>query len=309
MKLGLCEVVSMSDSEVEAVFRAARWGDTVVCPRCDSKQLYVCQGGKSWKCKACRHAFTVTSGTMFASRKLPLRVLLVGVVLFVSGSKGIPSIQLGKMLGCQYKTAFVFAHKIRDALMQEQAELPALEGHVEIDGAFFGGHIERFNFVDKRTGKVHVRRRHGERRVVVVARQRAGRTLTKVVKKESDALPFVRDRVSTGANIHADLGHAWDGLNRLYSMMRVGHHVGFSIQGACTNQAESFFAMMRRKQMGVHHRMSGANLGLYAAEMAWRTDFNRMAEGHLPFLLLQYMMGHTPSLRFKGYWQRRAVSA
>jgi len=45
---------------------------------------------------------------------------------------------LSRDLDCQYKTAFVMAHKIREALASERT---AVSGEVEVDGAYFGGHV------------------------------------------------------------------------------------------------------------------------------------------------------------------------
>jgi hypothetical protein len=44
---------------------------------------------------------------------------------------------LSRDLDCQYKTAFVMAHKIREALASE-ANGATVSGEVEVDGAYFG---------------------------------------------------------------------------------------------------------------------------------------------------------------------------
>ena len=41
-----------------------------------------------WKCKGCSHQYSVTSGTIFASRKLPVRDILLAIAVFVNGAKG-----------------------------------------------------------------------------------------------------------------------------------------------------------------------------------------------------------------------------
>ncbi|SDP76723.1 hypothetical protein SAMN04488512_13911 [Sulfitobacter litoralis] len=46
--------------------------------------------------------------------------------------------QLSRDLECQYKTAFVLAQKLREAMAMEVHTGEVLEGHVEIDGAYFG---------------------------------------------------------------------------------------------------------------------------------------------------------------------------
>jgi transposase-like protein len=277
----LAHVLHLGEDEVRDLFQRIRWEETdgaPVCPKCDSESIYILGVRNTFKCKDCGSHFSLTSGTTLASRKMPHRTILLGVVLFLSGAKGVSSIQLGRMLDCQQCTAFDFGHKLREIILQEQSELPPLSGEIEIDGAFFGGHLERFPYRNKGSGIWYHRRRFGDRRVVVIARQRGGRTITCVVPKESAALPFLKERIEPGSIIHADDARGWDSLKELFHLMRGQHKVCFVMNGACTNRAESFFAMLRRKQLGVHHRMSGDYLNAYAAELAWRQDHRHLTE-------------------------------
>jgi hypothetical protein len=112
---------------------------------------------------------------------------------------------------------------------------------------------------------------------VVVARQRYGRTLTLICKKESDAVDWINRIVKNGSTIFADGAHAFDSLSHLYNLLRIHHNVAYSADGACTNWAESFFARVRRAHTGVYHRIGGRNLDLFVAEMAWREDHRKLS--------------------------------
>src|SRR6266571_910889 len=117
--LSLATVARMSDEEAHTAFRMIRWSDTKgepVCPRCQCAAVYSYTTRKLWKCKACSHQFSVTSGTIFASRKLAMRDYLMAIAIFVNGAKGHSALQLSRDLDCQYKTAFVLAHKLREAV-------------------------------------------------------------------------------------------------------------------------------------------------------------------------------------------------
>ena len=96
----------------------------------------------------------------------------------------------------------------------------------------------------------------GKRQVIVVMRERQGRTLPFVFAKESDAIPTIRARVPIGSIVHADEARGWDSLHAHYDMQRINHSVAFCKDGACTNQAESFFSRARRSEIGIHHRIS-----------------------------------------------------
>lgn len=310
-RLGITQVCNMSDQDVEILFARARWQETSgepVCPQCGCCDVGRISTRKVWRCRSCRKDFSITSGTIFSGRKLPLKTLLVAVVLFVSGKKGISSLQLSRMIDCEYKSAYVLSQKIRDAICKDIDKVYGLSGDIEVDGAFFGGHTERFNKIDKRTGKLVARRRYGQRRVVVAIRQRGGRTVTLVVKKESDAIFMVRRKVGAEATIHSDLAHAWDSMKDLYRLMRINHSQSFSDGWTHTNHCESLFSLMRRKHMGIHHRMSGKYLHLYAGEMAWRNDFKHMSHDEMVEKTIRTILTTDISRDWSGYWQRSSGS-
>lgn len=148
--LSLKEIYKGGEEAAYATFRKLRWPSTngkAVCPRCGSVETYDIPTRRKFKCAACHHQFSVTSGTIFASRKMAFVDLLAAICLFVNGSKGMSSVQFSRDLDCQYKTAFVLSHKLREALAAETAG-EMLDGEVEIDGAYFGGHVRPENRTD-----------------------------------------------------------------------------------------------------------------------------------------------------------------
>jgi hypothetical protein len=56
----------------------------------------------------------------------------------------VSSLQLSRDLDVHYKTAWVLAHKLREALAAETAD-EIVQGEVEIGGAYFGGHVRQEN--------------------------------------------------------------------------------------------------------------------------------------------------------------------
>ncbi len=76
-------------------------------------------GTPRWRCKGCRKDFSLTSGTLFAFHKLALVLYLAAIVIFVNEVKGKSALALSRDLDVQYKTAFVLAHKIREAMAAE----------------------------------------------------------------------------------------------------------------------------------------------------------------------------------------------
>jgi len=121
-------------------------------------------------------------------------------------------VQLSRDLDCQYKTAFVLAHKLREAMALEVHTGEVLEGHVEIDGAFFGGHIRPENAKKDRVDRRLKENQTGKRRVVIAMREREGRTLPFVRKSESEGVALANENVSRMATMSADEAGHWDVL-------------------------------------------------------------------------------------------------
>ena len=144
----------------------------------------------------------------------------------------------------------------------------------------------------------------GKRQVVVVARERGGKTVTMVFGSEDESLSFIKGRVDRASTVHADEAAAWNGLHARFAMKRINHQEAYSLDGACTNQAESFFARLRRAQWGQHHRISGKYLTRYAAEMAWREDNRRESNGEQFRTVGFRAAALPPSVDWCGYWQR-----
>src|SRR6266481_4556998 len=141
--LSLGQVLRLSAEEAHAKFVEIRWSDNngqPYCPHCGNIEVYRYRSRPIWRCKDCGKQFSVTSGTIFHSRKLPIRDYLAAIAIFVNAVKGVSALQLGRDLDVQYKSAFVMAHKLREAISASQTK-GELSGEVEVDGAYFGGYI------------------------------------------------------------------------------------------------------------------------------------------------------------------------
>lgn len=304
--LSLKKVFRMGEDAAYRTFCELRWPETegeAICPRCGCTETYNISTRRKFKCVACHHQFSVTSGTIFASRKLSFTDLLAAIVIFVNGAKGVSALQVSRDLDVQYKTAFVLSHKLREAMAAEQADAK-LGGIVEIDGAYFGGYVKPENVKADRKDRRLAFNRSGKRQCVVIMRERNGKSLPFVVANEGDAVPYVRDHVGTLATIHADEGSGWDALHAGWDTRRVNHSVQFFDKGACTNQAESYFSRLRRMEVGTHHHIAGPYLRAYAGEAAWREDNRRVDNGAQALTVGASAMASGVSRAWKGYWQR-----
>ncbi len=307
--LSLKSIFSEGEEAAYDRFCRLRWRETdgePVCPVCGCIDIYDLTTRRRFKCAACHRQFSVTSGTVFASRKLSFVDLLGAICLFVNASKGLSAVQLSRDLDVQHKTAFVLMHKLREAMMVETRDCH-LDGEVEVDGAAFGGHVRPANLREDRVDRRRLANRSGKRRVVVVLRQRGGRTLTRTFLREAQGVEFARERIAAGAVVSADEGTHWDLLEQDIDVQRINHSEGYSVSGVHTNLAESFFSRLRRMIGGQHLKVEGRYLDAYAAHAAWLEDHREESNGRLADRLIGGALASPVSRSWKGYWQRRAA--
>ena len=305
--LSLVKIIRMSDHEARAAFQKVRWASTdgaPVCPACGCPDHYDLKTRQVFKCKGCSKQYSITSGTIFASRKLAVRDILAAIAIFINGAKGYSALQLSRDLSVDYKSAFVLLHKVREAIGLAR-DHGALSGEVQVDGAYFGGYVKPANERKDRKDRRKKINQSGKRQVVVAMRETKGRTLTFVTRTEAEGVSLVKSNVQHGTTLHADEASHWDRLAAYFPIKRINHQEAYSKDGACTNQAESFFSRMRRAEIGVHHHIAGKYLSSYAAEMAWREDCREEANG-TQFAMVMGAVTHSgQSSKWSGYWQRR----
>jgi len=114
--LSLVDLCDLSEEAAHQMLRRMRWPETnggPICPTCGCAVVYTYRCRRVFKCKACHRQFSVTSGSLLAYRKLPLRTLLMAFSLFVNAAKGLSSLQLSRNLGLHAKTAFVLQATMR----------------------------------------------------------------------------------------------------------------------------------------------------------------------------------------------------
>ena len=270
--LSLAAVFRMTDAQAEDAFHKVRWSDTNgegVCPKCGVLDAYEYRretGALCFECKACKAHFSLTSGTLFASHKLPLRMYLAAIAVFCNEVKGKSMLAMSRDLGLSYKAAFVLCHKMREAMAAElKGRVLGGEGtEVSIDGMYAGGYVKAANLKENRVDRRLAKNQNGKRKVVVIIRQHGGDSLPAVFKSEAAAVGFIRAHVKPGTVVNADEASSWDSLHARFEMKRINHGEAYSLDGACTNWAEEYFSRLRRGEMGHHHHISGPYLIRYA---------------------------------------------
>lgn len=312
--LSVRHVMEMTEGEAFEVFRELRWGkgEETTCPCCGAvAKHYFLATRRQWRCRDCNHTFSVTSGTIFAFHKLPLKVYLAAIAQYANAVKGLSALQLARDLGVQYKTAFVLAHKIRESLIEQRDEAP-LTGEIHLDGAYVNGHVRPNNRKVDRVDRRLAKHQKATKRCVFVMRQKcdelagARKTMTFVLTHENqaDVSALANRFITRGSTVCADESNAYDPLHAKFETRRVNHQVEYRAEDGTTNNlAESYFSRFRRMQYGQVHKFGNLYLANYANEAAYREDTRRWPNGEI-FRDIAKKCSRTRTHRdWCGYWQ------
>ena len=99
---------------------------------------------------------------------------LGAIAIFCNEVKGKAALALSRDLGVSYKSAFVLAHKLREAMAEEmKGRVVGGEGkEAEIDGAYFGGYQKPANHKENRRDRRLAVNQNGKRKSVIIIRER-----------------------------------------------------------------------------------------------------------------------------------------
>jgi transposase-like protein len=236
---------------------------------------------KLWKCFSCRKQFTVTVGTIFEDSHIELNKWLLAFYLLCSSKKGMSALQLHRMLGGSYKTAWFMCHRIRWA-MAEPAFVEKLSGVVEADETYVGGKPRKANRrKDDPPGWKRKTGRGTDKAPVMVVVERGGKAHSAHVANVSgDTVKgVIRKHVAKDSRVMTDAFRSYQGLSKEFATHEVVNHMDEYVRGDVhTNTAESFFAILKRGLNGIYHHVSEEHLHRYLSEFDFRYN-NREANG------------------------------
>lgn len=102
-----CAVRTIGEDEAYERFKDIRWGwqkGNPYCPHCGAERPYEVKTRGKFNCRKCGRQFSVTSRTVFSSRKMPFKTLLH--VLAIKLHTPMNSMQMADQLSVQYRTAY-----------------------------------------------------------------------------------------------------------------------------------------------------------------------------------------------------------
>lgn len=270
--------------KARAYLEALRWPHGVVCPHCGLIGGHYALQGKStrpgvYKCASCAGQFTVTVGTVFERSKIALNVWLQAVHLMCASKKGISAKQLERMLGVTYKTAWFMAHRIREAMNNDNGGLmggAGSSGVVEADETYWG------TATDDDGKRKPVTPGGGAKMKIVSLVERQGKKRTyHVANVTADTAQYIlRNNVHQSAHLMTDEAAFYKKPGKYFAIHSTVNHSAkeYARGNVTTNTVESSFAILKRGLNGTFHSVSEKHLQRYCTEFDFRWN-TRQSEG------------------------------
>ena len=148
------------ENKAREYLEAQRWPNGAVCPFCKKQETVKALPAEAmmskpskknpiskptpgyFHCRECRKKFTVCTDSVMERTHIPLAKWVLAFRLMAASKKGMSALQLQRMLGVQYKTAWFLEMRIREAMTPDEAESGPIGGGnkvVESDETYVGG--------------------------------------------------------------------------------------------------------------------------------------------------------------------------
>ena len=280
----LTNPIFTDESKAREYLESVRWANGPICPHCGSVENITRLAGESTRpglhqCNECSGHFTVTVGTLYERSHIPLHKWMLATHLMCASKKGISSLQLSRMLGLTYKSAWFMTHRIRESMVPAKSgPLGSGGGIVEADETFWGNSPRsKAAIASKRKQTVNDK----QKIVSLVERNGSVRSFHVASVNGETLKAILRGNVAKGAHLMTDDNHFYKAVGREFaSHQTVNHSRGEYTRGnVTTNTIEGFFSILKRGLVGTFHHVSPKHLGRYVTEFDFRYN-SRSALGY-----------------------------
>ena len=254
-----------------------RWGDDPCCPQCGS--LHVARKADGyrvgrWNCHDCHRSFNVLSGTIFCKTRVELQKWFLAIGLIVNAKKSLSSHQLARDLGLTQPTALYMQHRIRAAMVEEDAGM--LQGIVKADETYVGGRPRKGN---RRADDRPAPRGRGTRKTPVIgAVERGGKVVARMATDLTGkgVVRFLKRHMDPeGSLLITDEYPSYKHVRDWTAHTVINHSISYAVGLVHTNTIEGFWSLVKRAWHGMHHHYAVKYLPLFIAESVWKYNHRK----------------------------------
>jgi transposase-like protein len=287
MNLDLTAPIFHDTNEARAWLEAKRWPGGPACPHCGVVNVVRMQGKAHrpglFGCRDCAGQFTVLTGSVMESSHIPLPKWVLAIQLMNSSKKGVSAHQLHRMLGITYKSAWFMAHRIREAMRENDPKPLGGEGKaLEVDEMYHGKREtdrepqrhDKYRQPPTKQGKGG----GAEKRPIVALVERGGqaRAAHMTTVNGKNIREFLAKHGDTSSKLHTDESNLYPAAGRKFAKHEtVNHSAKEYARGkgdtlVTTNSVEGFFGIFERGMVGVYQHCSEKHLPRYLDEFTFR---------------------------------------
>lgn len=261
-------------------------GESPVCPKCSSEGAYKrVQNRKSYQCGKCSNQIYPMKGTIYEKSRTPLLVWFEIMFLFIKSKNGISAMEVQRITGVTYKTAYRMLMHIRKAVaVEHQRET----GVFEVDETFVGG-LNKNRHADKKVKHSQGRSFKDKTPVFGMFDRNTKEVRAFVVPdtSRSSLRPLLFSNATKGSSVMSDEWHGYGGIGRYYKHDVVDHKAKEYVRGdITTNRIENFWSHLKRTFKGSYITVSRKHMQRYVDEVVFR--FNNRENPLIFFDLLQF---------------------
>ena len=260
-----------TEQDCHNFLQSIRWSNGAECTFCNSKKVYKRKTSYRLKCRNCNKSFSVTSGTIFHSSRIPLMKWFLAIVVISNAKKGISSLQLARTINVNKNTSWYLQHRLRKAMKEDYL----LKGLIEVDETYIGGKLGNMSYAYKqkrnphKSGMVHMS-------PVLGILQRNGKIILKALDHANgqNIKPLLYNCINPESKVITDGFGGYFGIGKTFERhIKLNHEKRQMKWGRYhLSNIEGFFSTIKRAVIGQYHIISKFHIQNYMDEIAFKKN-------------------------------------
>ena len=299
-RLSLIKLADQLRTEADAYkyLEQLRWGDRPSCPHCGSVRtpyfLKPSNGSsrktrtgsasqrRVWKCADCRKQFSVLTGTLLHGTKIDVRKWVLVMFEMAANRNGMSAREIQRKYDITAEAAWFMAHRLREAMRRDPVA-GLLTGRVVADETWYGGKPSNRHGHDGKNNDKRRTWRQDRTPIMALVSRETGEVRSRVIPnvKPGNLRSVLMEHTDPqSTHLHTDTSAQYRSLGREFASHQSVNHIQREyVRGdVSTNQAESYFAQLKRSLDGTHHHVSRVHLHRYVTEFDFRFSTCKLAD-------------------------------